>query len=623
MRWIKIVAGIVGVFAIVVVGVVLFVATLDLNDFRAEIEGAVAESTGRTLRIDGDLNLAWTPRPTLTTETVHFANADWGSKPDMATVGRLEAAVEVIPLLSGRLDVQRIVLSDVTVLLERDGAGLGNWEIAGPGRNTGGLNTGGRRDGVPLVRSLELADVTVLWKESPEAAARTVRVDRLSFAAANDAALMDVSIKADLDGDAVELEGTLPALAEALRPGATLPVDLKGTLGGQDVAVAANLRYAMSDAGAIASVSAERLAVTVGDLAATGMALVMLDGPRPRIEADLRADRLVLPEGEPKDGGDPLDDPLRFELLDLLDGKLTLAVASLLVGELEASDVHVTATLDAGLLTLDPASATVSEGEIAATAVVDAAAETPRHTLTASWRAANFGKLARTLHGSDTLEATGDARVDLTATGVSVRDMVASLAGVAWITVKDGRIANEDWELIGEDLTNRFLPFLDENPRGALNCAVGRWTLKRGVAQTAILMIDSDRVIIAGEGSVDLARETIDMKLLPSPKDASLINLATPLIFTGDLRDPTVAPDPLSVAKGIGSVVAGTAIAGPFALLLPFMSSGSDEPACPQAIAIANGSRSMPASGGGGTTREQEKPGGIKGLFDSLRRAVE
>ena len=67
MRWMKVLAGIVGVFAIAAIGLVIFVATLDLNAYKAEIEAAVEEATGRRLAIDGDIHLAWTPRPTLTT----------------------------------------------------------------------------------------------------------------------------------------------------------------------------------------------------------------------------------------------------------------------------------------------------------------------------------------------------------------------------------------------------------------------------------------------------------------------------------------------------------------------------------------------------------------------------
>lgn len=628
MRWMKILAGVVGVLAVAVIGLVVFVATLDLNAYKSEVEAAVEGETGRKLRIEGALDLTWSPRPTLTTDRVRFANADWGSRADMATVGKLEASVEVIPLLSGTLDVQRVAMSDVEILLERNAEGAGNWEFADAGSGGTGGGSGG---GAPLLRSVELNNIAIHWKPAPDAEDLVIKVPHLVLAADGPTSPLDVTMQADVDGNAFTLVGTLPPVAEAMRPGATLPVDLQGSIADMPILFAANLRHAQGADGAITSISADRMSLSVADVSAVGTASVELGGVRPRIVADLKSERIKLPSDdaasdESSSGGDPLDTPLPLDLLLLADGRVTLAVDELTAGDLKVTEVSAIAALEDGVLQVEPLSALLSDGRIAAAATVDASESTAKQALVASWKGADFGKLAHTLHGSDTLEARGDAALDLNARGESVRDMLASLGGVAWISAKDGKIANEDWELIAEDLTGRFLPFLDESTRGTLNCAVGRWSIKRGVAETVILMIDSDRVTIAGEGTVDLARETLDMKLTPSPKDASLISLATPIIFTGDIRDPDIAPDPVAVAKGVGSIVAGTAVAGPLALVLPFVSSGSDEPACAEAVPIAEGRKAMPTGGGSGgaaSREQQDKPGSIKGLFDSIRKAVE
>ncbi|MEQ8586702.1 MAG: AsmA family protein [Thalassobaculaceae bacterium] len=637
MRWMRILAGVVGVLAIAAIGIVVFVATLDLNAYKTEIEAVVEDATGRRLSIDGDIGLAWTPRPTLTTDTVRFANAPWGSRDDMATVGRLEAAVEVLPLLSGTLDVHRVSLAEVDVLLERDADGVGNWVFV---TEENGAGAGSGPASVPLLRQVSLRDVTVTWRPEPGDPAQTVQIATLDLASEGAADPLVVSLEADVDGDPVTLSGTLPAVSEALREGATLPVDVTGRLGDREFAFAANLRYALDRSGGLASVEADRLSASLDGRTVTGSASVALDGPRPLLRLALKADAIVLPAAE--EGGDApagdapagdgaLDTPLPFDLLTLVDGDVDLALGRLTRGDLTLTDIALKAVLKDGVLTLDRLEALLADGRIEASGQVDTSGSTPRQSITATWRGADFGRLAQDLYGFDTLEGRGDAALDLTASGASVGDMVAGLGGTAWIVAEQGRISNADWELIAEDLTAKFLPFIEETGRGALNCAVGRWTLKRGVAETRILMIDSDRATIAGEGTVDLARERLDMRLVPKPKDASLVSLATPILLTGSLRDPQISPDPLALAKGIGSMVGGAAVAGPFALLLPFMSTGSDEPACPEAIAIAQGRKAMPESGasgsgasdGGSSGEQPDKPGGIKGLFDSLRRAVD
>lgn len=640
MRWMRVLAGVVGVFAIVAIGIVVFVATLDLNAYKADIEAVVEETTGRTLAIDGDIGLSWTPRPTLTTNTVRFANAPWGSRADMATVGRLEVAVEVLPLLSGTLDVQRVSLAEVDLLLERNADGAGNWAFIDKDTRGGpGAGAGSGPASVPLLREVSLRDITVTWRPEPGGTAQTVQIATLDLVGDGPADPLDVTLEADVDGDAVTLNGTLPAVSEVLREGATLPIDVTGRLGDREIAVAANLRYGLGRDGALASVEADRLTVGLDGQTVTGSASVALDGPRPMLRLALEADEIVLPaavegatEGAAAPGGDAaLDAPLPFDLLSLADGDVDLALGRLTRGELTLTDIALKADLRDGVLTLDSFEALLADGRIEASGQVDTSGSTPRQSFTATWRGADFGRLAQDLYGFDTLEGRGDAALDLTASGASVGDMVAGLGGTAWIVAEEGRISNADWELIAEDLTAKFLPFVEDSDRGALNCAVGRWTLKRGVAETRILMIDSDRATIAGEGTVDLARERLDMRLVPKPKDASLVSLSTPILLTGPLRDPQISPDPLAVAKGIGSMVGGAAVAGPFALLLPFVSPGSDAPACPDAIAIAQGRKAMPESGasgsgasdGGSSGEQPDKPGGIKGLFDSLRRAVE
>ncbi|MCR9072437.1 MAG: AsmA family protein [Alphaproteobacteria bacterium] len=623
MRWMRVSAGVLGVFAVAAIGVVVFVATLDLNAYKPEIEAAVEEATGRRLSIDGEIGLTWTPRPTLTTSTVHFANASWGSRPDMATVGRLEVAVEVLPLISGTLDVQRVTLADVDVLLERNADGAGNWAFAGDGE---GAAAASGPTAMPLLREVSLSDVTVTWRPAPGAEGQTLRIATLEMAAEGLADPLDVTLEADVDGALVTLSGTLPSVSEAFREGATLPVDLAGRIGDQEIALAANLRYALSKDGALASVEADRLSFGLDGLAMDGSASAVLGGPRPAVKVALKADAIDVPETGDAGDGDPLEAPLPFDLLTAIDGDFGIVLGRLTSGDLTLSDIDVKAVLKDGVLTVDRAAALLSDGRIEAVAVVNAAEATARQSLTATWRGADFGKLIETLQGSSALEARGDAALDLTASGGSVRDMLAALGGTAWIVTQQGRISNQGWELIAEDLTTTFLPFVENTDRGVLNCAVGRWALKRGVADTQILMIDSDRVTIAGEGTVDLARERLDMRLVPKPKDASLISLSTPILLTGSLRDPGIAPDPLAVAKGVGSLVGGVALAGPFAALLPFMSDGSDEPACPEAVAIAEGRKAMPKASGSvnpASGEQQEKPGGIRGLFDSLRKAVE
>src|SRR3546814_9247633 len=102
-------------------------------------------------------------------------------------------------------------------------------------------------------------------------------------------------------------------------------------------------------------------------------------------------------------------------------------------------------------------------------------------------------------------------------------------------------ILNEYWELVAADLATQFVPSEGGVDRGRLNCLVGRFDIENGVADATVLMIDSERVLVGGEGTVRLADQRLDLRLVPQPKDPSLISLATPILLKGTLADPKVS----------------------------------------------------------------------------------
>src|SRR3546814_6773251 len=66
-------------------------------------------------------------------------------------------------------------------------------------------------------------------------------------------------------------------------------------------------------------------------------------------------------------------------------------------------------------------------------------------------------------------------------------------------------ILNEYWELVAADLATQFVPSEGGADPGRLNCLVGRFDIENGVADATVLMIDSERVLAGGEGTVSPA----------------------------------------------------------------------------------------------------------------------
>ena len=118
------------VVAIIVAGAAV-VMSIDPNEYRARLSSEVKAATGRDLIIKGDLRVGISLVPTIVANDVSFSNASWGSRPDMASIKKLEAALEIIPLLSGNVRISRVVLVEPDILLEISTDGRPNWDFSG------------------------------------------------------------------------------------------------------------------------------------------------------------------------------------------------------------------------------------------------------------------------------------------------------------------------------------------------------------------------------------------------------------------------------------------------------------------------------------------------------------
>src|SRR5436853_2585360 len=92
-----------GILLALLVLLALFIA-FGLNTLKGPITRSVSNATGRELHIDGKLAPAWHwLHPRFRAERVSFANPDWAKEKLMFQADAVEASVELLPLLLGRV----------------------------------------------------------------------------------------------------------------------------------------------------------------------------------------------------------------------------------------------------------------------------------------------------------------------------------------------------------------------------------------------------------------------------------------------------------------------------------------------------------------------------------------
>jgi len=224
MRVIRILGIVLLIALLLVVALVLALRFVDINHYWGFIENRIEAATDRDLIVDGSVKLDASMTPVIIAENVRMANLPGGSEPDMIHVGRLEAQVDLVPLLRGIFEVKRIQLSDTRIVLERDAAGRGNWQFS--------ERTSRRRDRTTPkleLRDVQLRNVEVLWAGT-SAQSVVSRIDQGSLALSSLAADINLDLNGSMNDVPLTAKGRLGGLW-AMAVGRAGDVDMLITAG--------------------------------------------------------------------------------------------------------------------------------------------------------------------------------------------------------------------------------------------------------------------------------------------------------------------------------------------------------------------------------------------------------
>ncbi|VBB69351.1 AsmA [invertebrate metagenome] len=105
---------------------------VDLNSYRIFISQKVTTSIGRSMIINGDLEMRLSRHPALVMHDVALANAPWGSRPNMMTAKQFEVQIALFPLLTGRIKIRRLTFIEPDIIVEITRDRINNWMFDTP-----------------------------------------------------------------------------------------------------------------------------------------------------------------------------------------------------------------------------------------------------------------------------------------------------------------------------------------------------------------------------------------------------------------------------------------------------------------------------------------------------------
>ena len=123
MKWLIRIVG-AAIALAVVIGV--YLASLDVNQYKGEIIDLVEAATGREFSIHGDLHLKISLLPTVAADGIVFGSARSAAPKNMVTIERIEAQLAIMPLLRGSITLKRLEIIGGRISIDTDRRGRCN-----------------------------------------------------------------------------------------------------------------------------------------------------------------------------------------------------------------------------------------------------------------------------------------------------------------------------------------------------------------------------------------------------------------------------------------------------------------------------------------------------------------
>lgn len=664
MRKLRLVAGVlIAVAAALVVSVYAFLVTLDLEDYREEIVARVTEATGRQLTVTGEMDLQFGLTPVVTVEQVSLANADWAPAGEMAHVRHMEVAVGLLALLRGELEVQRLVLVEPVLRLARNAEGDGNWQLSprvGEQRPA--------REGLPelpVIDSVIIENARVSYTDPAREHPREVLVQRME-AQRTETGRLDVVLDGSYSATAFTLEGEVGSLETLLATGMRYPVDLRLATQGARAEIFGHLEAipgllhpdlrvsitgdldvfrpplaAMPPTGSYAlsgrvtriedGFQVEGLEARLGESDLSGRLRLLLSGLRPKLTGNLSAARLDIAGlwreepvqaevGLADESETPNEDwqvfpdlALPFAGLDAIDADVEARIGALrLANGFTLASVDGRILLDQGRLIVDSLRADLNHAPLRLSLDADTAASPAEISLRLEGDGIDYGRLLSDTGVSGRVSGAMDLRAELRGAGETPRALAETLSGNLSITGEEGRLEHLLLDAASADIGGALAPWRERGEDLRLNCVVARFHIEDGVMQSRALLADTQAAALGGDGTISLADERFDLRLVPHSKRTSLMSLAVPVRLEGPLHAPHFAPDALGAARA-GALAVGAAV-NPLATLAALIveAATANENPCVAALEQVEGSESDPG-----------ERGGIDGFLEGLGRTIE
>jgi uncharacterized protein involved in outer membrane biogenesis len=569
-----------GVTLLAFLGLILCAAAaLDKGVFHDSWVRLIAAYTQRPVQVEGELRLhILSSHPRLTAERVTFGSPSW-TPPGTAVTAAKVTVVFATPHLGHDLVADRLEVDGAVLHLFRDAAGHANWQLQNPDKSD--------PTGLPIVHSLITPDVRVFLNDQQQHRQFDGTLSAHAAGGAAGAPPLRIEGKGQLNGRPVEfdLDGDPLATARADKPfafsfserssgsrltakgfllqsfdlhrfdatfeasGADLK-DIYYLTGTQLIDTGTyHLSGKLSRRGFVSSFS--DLNVASGRSDVRGSASIDSTRGLTTMQVDLVSQLLRLADLGPRAAGRDPEPPANANLLMSTatpdptamrrsEAAFKFQARRLEAGRLVLTAVSVKMTDDHGELLAGPVSADLLGGKLRGDLKIDARKSIPRVSIDARITDLQLAQYPREKSGPPAIEGPLTVRVNLEGQGRSMHEVASRAEGTIDALLPSGKVRDSLAELTGIDFRGLGLLLTKNSKEVPVRCGVANFVAAEGTLTAKNLLLDTEPVLIVGEGMVKLDTESLDLILRGYPKKMRILQLRAPISIRGTLKAPAI-----------------------------------------------------------------------------------
>jgi uncharacterized protein involved in outer membrane biogenesis len=552
---------------------------LDAGYFREPLIRFLAARAGRQILVAGTLDAQFISlHPRLIAARVTIFNPPWMPSGVTAEIGRMSLGFR-IPRIGHAFGIDGLDMEAATFHLVRDSSGRANWQLTEPDKSDS--------TDLPIIRMLSIPNAHAVLDDALRHLQFDGTVSAQDESAVGGLQSLRVEGRGRLNGQAASFEITGDPLATAShkRPyhfafderssGSRLTgrgnlarpfdfdlldttfdaagADLKDLYFLTGVTLVNTGIYRLS--GKLArrgtNFKFSELVVTSGQSDMQGTVSIESSGGRPKLDIDLNskvvrmsdlgaraAGRITKPEtSAPLLLSDAMLDP---GMMRRGDAVVNFRAHRIDVDQVSLHELSAKATIDHGILAVVPLLAEMLEGKLIAYVRLDARPEVPTADLNLKITNLQLGQIDRKDSGQPPVEGPLQAQVTITGRGSSIHQVAASANGTVTAVLPHGAIRAALAELAGVDLRGLGLLASKSTQETAVRCGVARFEAREGTLTAQTLVVDTDPVLITGEGAIHLDSEALDLALRGHPKSVRLFRLRSDVLVRGTLAHPSI-----------------------------------------------------------------------------------